>query len=182
MFELSENALVTFFAGEAQIFGALLGLLGLSFVRGAETIERNFTQHLNSLVAELMEIVEKAEKTKDLNISIRSNEELGHFIDKYRHKMPAKKYDHIRYQFRELERESSLKKALARRFKLNCWLSFGLIVVSTAGLMVPVAQFPFEASVAAAAVFAVSVVALVLVTRFFIEITKTTSVFIFGKS
>ncbi len=64
MWELSENTLVTFFAGEAQIFGALLGLLGLSYVRGAEAIERNFTQHLNSLVRELMEVIEKVEKSK----------------------------------------------------------------------------------------------------------------------
>lgn len=183
MWELSENVLVTFFAGEAQMFGALLGLLGLSFVRGAETIEKNFTQHLNSVVSDLLEVVEKVEKSKaaDLNISLKSNEDLGHFIDKYRHKMPAKKYDHIRGQFRELLKEAEQKRSLGRKFRFNCWFSFALIVFSSAGMMVPVAKFPLEISIFAQILFVLSVVALVFATRFFIEISRSTSVFVFGK-
>ncbi len=165
-----------------QIFGALLGLLGLSFVRGADIIERNFSTHLNSLVAELMEIVEKVEKTKDLNISLQSNEDLGHFIDKYRGKMSVKKYEHIRYQFRELLKEAEQKKLLAKRFRLNCWFSFIMISASLAAMMIPVADFSLEISVLAVVLFLASLVALFLATRFFIAITKTTSVFIYGKS
>ncbi len=117
-----------------------------------------------------------------MNVYLRSNEDLAHFIEKYQHKMPGKKYSQIRMQLRELDHESAMKKRLSRNFRLNCWLSFALIVLSSAGLMIPVSQFAFEAALFAQILFVISILVLVLATRFFIEISKTTSVFTFGKS
>lgn len=82
----SENVLIAFFSANAQIFGALLGLLGLSYLRVTETIEQNVTQ---ILVALIHDFTEELAKDKELwaseahwDVDVHSMEKL---FDEYRH-------------------------------------------------------------------------------------------------
>jgi hypothetical protein len=180
---MTEDNLISFFSANAQIFGALLGLLGLTFERSCTSIETNVTNMVNSLVKDLMKVISKVEEntgTAHLDIRLNGLDDLTPFIEKYRPEMHEKLYQQLRHRATEMEEQSRLRSALSKKFRVNCWISFLMIILSLAGLLVPYSRFANTLEFFAIFIFFGSLLCLILLVQFYISITRTTSIFVFN--
>lgn len=180
---MTEANLIAFLSANAQIFGALLGLLGLTFERSCQSIEDNVSQMIHSFVSDLMKVVSKVEEQnggKHIDMRAHGLDDLKPMVEKYREHMDENLYRQLLHRHAEMTEQAGLKRALSKKFRMNCWISFAVIVLSLAGLLVPVAPYQNVLQIFAIFLLVGSLLSLVLLVQFYISITRTNSIFVFN--
>lgn len=170
MFNPSPETYVAFFSANAQIFGALLGLYGLAYVRIAETIEQNVGQMVRSLMIDFGKAL-KGTQVDNLEVSV-SLEDFGQTLKQFKEHLGAS-YTIFLNRHSEILKETYLRKELRQKFRMNCWLALALIFMSLVGILLPHADYPLFAEAFAAAILLVIAIALNLAVNFYLLVAET---------
>lgn len=139
MIQVSDAAYIEILSSTAQIFGALLGLLGLTMVRLTETAQHNFSELLGGMVKKLTEIILKIEgkSSAEMDLHVDTMEGMLALVEKYKPLMKPFDYENLKRQHQSILDELADMRKTARKFKINCWLSCVLILLAVLGLFLP---------------------------------------------
>ncbi|MBX3021054.1 MAG: hypothetical protein KF799_05200 [Bdellovibrionales bacterium] len=170
-------------SANAQIFGALLGLVGLAFVRVVEAKERNVGQLTEGLGYDFtreMKVLEKDPATASLNVHISSMADFGRALETLKARIHADKYSRMRSRYDALLNEIEDMRKIKRRFLRNCWLSATLIMASIGGLLVPFEDYQGTMSYYLVVLLITAAVGLVQCVLFFMNIADTNTFFTYS--
>lgn len=180
MFHFAAANSIEFLSASSQIFGALLGLLGLSYVRVAEARERNVGNLLTSLGQTLTEEFKLIEKQtgEPVDIHLESPEEMLPMLEKFQPQMRPDRYKRVRSQYDQLMEETVEMRGISKKFRLNCWLSATLIFLCILGLLIPSEVFQNDLGIFIVGILVLASIALWQAVQFFILIAHTKAFFI----
>jgi len=181
--ELSSTTYLYFFSTSAQVFGALLGLVGLSYVRSTEIIDANLRQMLSSLTAKFVEVYEKkVQKLEDdTEIKIDSTIAMKDKLNEIKTAIGESTYQQLSQMIQEVDEQVDKSSLISKSFRYTCIL----LVIVTILSLVGVATADMVSSTAAAVFIATGIItataSVILAARIFIQSSKLARIFIFYK-
>lgn len=170
MLPISAENYSAFFSANAQIFGALLGLYGLAFVRIAETVEHNVGRMIQSLMDDFAKALKDSQfENSEISTSlIEFREVLGKFKGHL-----GESYAVFIGRHEEILNETNLRHELRQKFRINCWLALAMIFLSLLGILIPQPEYPAFTQYFALTTLVLAATALTLAVRFYLLVTET---------
>ncbi len=138
MLDFDQTNLLYFYSTLSQVFGALLGLIAISYVRFADDRSANINDQFKLLVQHLEHI---EGPLTDENIEINDASELLKFLKKFESKSNKKKFDKTRKIISSIQHEQNFKKTQDTSFKKLSLLLVALVITGITGCLFVNTQF-----------------------------------------
>lgn len=178
---LTENNFLYFFSTNAQVFGALLGLIGLSHARLSDVSSKNVDTILDACVKSFTKKVKDLEEKqgKEIKVELEGIPDLRAFILKMKKEFTKHEYTKLIEQLDNFEEEVSSSNKRSQSFRRICWITTLTITLSLFGILIPLKGLERTLLIFCGINLLSSLLAIYMCLTFFMAMSKTSQVKIY---